>query len=1053
MKYTTYKMFNKYFLLFLSLVILGNINAKTQTVFVNYGGQDITNTIYSLDLHYRASSASDNIVNTTGIAFDVFFNDAEVSINSYSFGDSVTANTLMTAEVVNDSANLDANTSTNKLLRIAVADANTKFPFGDDVATSATISIMTLDFLFNLETQATTVNFVVQQAAAQYTAVVPNPINFKTNFDDSSALSALEFADIDFDFLSNVFEYSIDVSYAIATIASYTATLVSAHTNTSLVVADSFALAVGSNTLNFVVNSAISNTSSTYRLFINRAMQPNVGLHTINNINTANVDSMLVSGVCSDYTGSITFTVGSISKNAVCNSVGTWFFNVDFSSLAENTSTVTVRHYDKFGLSFAETSQSLFKDTIAPAITGVTDITQQVANDGNTIIINLIAPTAIDLVTGEVEVTNDAPDYYSVGTTTVTWIAIDSFGNEARVEQLVTVSSLMLPIITLKANAINLNAKDKFSSFSIATELGVTFSANSSFSYAVTANGIDLSGASTGSIRLESGTHNLEFSVTDSANNTTTASLVVNVIPFVNLTPYQIVGPNETVTIGVTLSGKAVTYPVELAVNYTSNNAVLADLLITETLVITITSGTSASFEFTTAQQLQSMDDATIAFTIVATTNTFALSNDSYIELTSQLNIPSINLVLMQQQQNTTVMIAGLGNATITLSENLANYSYNWSLVSGNISSQQQGSSLIIDNNAPTGIYGFEFTYSKQGVSTVVPYQLIVIAGAEIIADSNNNGIKDSADDANLATNFLPLDALAAIKLLIQTELEQILALGDIAHSIAYSNIDTNIDTIGAKVNYADLPDALKLTTLANDFSYEYGIDVAVKNLPALGYVTQLVVPLDTTTGFLWQLKVWVNNQWQNYTLNEQDRLFVASREDSALDCPKLDVDSYLRISSAILPAGRNCLKIITADGGANDKDTRANGELRLQAAVFSHSSNSLEINNIALASNQVAAATLQEALRFSVSSTSSNIRINSFNFELGGSSAVTDVSRVQVWQLNSATGSLSNATLVGTGQFNSSKILQLDLDSAIDLSSTSLKYFAVTYDISTLEN
>ncbi|HJW19068.1 MAG TPA: 6-bladed beta-propeller, partial [Candidatus Nitrosotalea sp.] len=104
-------------------------------------------------------------------------------------------------------------------------------------------------------------------------------------------------------------------------------------------------------------------------------------------------------------------------------------------------------------------------DTTPPVLTAPQPVTVEATTpDHNSVDIGL--PAVNDLV-GVESVTNDAPAYFSIGKTTVTWKAIDTSGNAATATQVVTVKDTTPPVIhapptitqeasSPSANAVNL---------------------------------------------------------------------------------------------------------------------------------------------------------------------------------------------------------------------------------------------------------------------------------------------------------------------------------------------------------------------------------------------------------------------------------------------------------------------------------------------------------------------------------------------------------------------------------------------------------------------
>ncbi|WP_166288277.1 HYR domain-containing protein, partial [Candidatus Nitrosotalea sp. FS] len=80
-----------------------------------------------------------------------------------------------------------------------------------------------------------------------------------------------------------------------------------------------------------------------------------------------------------------------------------------------------------------------------PVLTAPQPVTVEAKSpDHNSVDIGL--PAVNDAV-GVESVTNDAPPYFTIGKTTVTWKAIDASGNAATATQVVTVQDTTKPVI------------------------------------------------------------------------------------------------------------------------------------------------------------------------------------------------------------------------------------------------------------------------------------------------------------------------------------------------------------------------------------------------------------------------------------------------------------------------------------------------------------------------------------------------------------------------------------------------------------------------------
>ena len=115
------------------------------------------------------------------------------------------------------------------------------------------------------------------------------------------------------------------------------------------------------------------------------------------------------------------------------------------SFLFGNT-TVTWVAEDNYGNSASATQIVSVIDTVAPSISAPSDIMIEATSaDENSA--DLGDPTAGDLV--EVRsISNDAPNYYPIGMTTITWNATDSSGNTASDTQIISIVDTTIPEIT-----------------------------------------------------------------------------------------------------------------------------------------------------------------------------------------------------------------------------------------------------------------------------------------------------------------------------------------------------------------------------------------------------------------------------------------------------------------------------------------------------------------------------------------------------------------------------------------------------------------------------
>jgi len=91
-------------------------------------------------------------------------------------------------------------------------------------------------------------------------------------------------------------------------------------------------------------------------------------------------------------------------------------------------------------------------DTTSPDISAPSDIVAE-ATDLSNNVVELGEATVYDIMSVE-SIANDAPEFFSVGETTVTWTATDSSGNSSTATQTVTIIDTAAPELTIPENVI-----------------------------------------------------------------------------------------------------------------------------------------------------------------------------------------------------------------------------------------------------------------------------------------------------------------------------------------------------------------------------------------------------------------------------------------------------------------------------------------------------------------------------------------------------------------------------------------------------------------------
>ena len=116
------------------------------------------------------------------------------------------------------------------------------------------------------------------------------------------------------------------------------------------------------------------------------------------------------------------------------------------------SSTIIWTAIDNNGNSAFATQQVDVVDTTPPTISSILDITAEAVVTYDNII-ELQAPSADDIV-GVDSITNNAPEFFPIGETIVTWTATDMVGNASSIEQKITVTDSTFPILQIPGDIV-----------------------------------------------------------------------------------------------------------------------------------------------------------------------------------------------------------------------------------------------------------------------------------------------------------------------------------------------------------------------------------------------------------------------------------------------------------------------------------------------------------------------------------------------------------------------------------------------------------------------
>src|SRR5256712_11007481 len=179
-------------------------------------------------------------------------------------------------------------------------------------------------------------------------------------------------------------------------------------------------------------------------------------------------------------------------------------------------------------------------DTTAPVLTAPQPVTVEAKSPDHNVV-DLGLPSVNDAV-GVESVTNDAPAYFPLGQTTVTWTARDASGNTATAKQMVTVQDTTAPVIRAPSDI----TQEATSATSNVVPLG---------NATVTDNGMIKSVTNNAPADFPLGKTTVTWTATDGSGNTANATQIVDVV---DTTPPKLTPPKDIKAEATSLTDNAI---------------------------------------------------------------------------------------------------------------------------------------------------------------------------------------------------------------------------------------------------------------------------------------------------------------------------------------------------------------------------------------------------------------------------------------------------------------------------------------------------------------
>ncbi len=493
-----------------------------------------------LTVSYTATGSDGAETSTTGLGLRLHYDSSVIEMGDIANLLEEGASGNQIKDDVNDD---DSDPSTDKYLLTTWFDFGGDWPDGETLP----VTLYTVPLTAVSGFQGTTAKFSASSVAAGFTLsaddVVINKIpgtvstlsNLTASYGSDSAAVGIPLTP---SFDSATTDYSATVANPVSSISlvpvltdSFAA--ISAFTANGSAVSDNTVdLVAGVNDISISVTAEDGIGVTTYSVTVDRADALSVAVSALDVITTANAANYAVAGTCNldgvSVAVSLTDGANSADANAVDCIDSAWTVSVDASGLTDGT--ISVSAVASTSLETATATASVNKDTTGPTVSVPANISVGAESAAGTPASNtaiasfLQGATATDASDGSVTVSNDAPNVFAIGTTTVTFSAVDSLGNLGSNTATVTVEDQSAPTVT-PPSAITVAAVD-------ANGTPATDAAIAAFLAAATASDnvdTELSVTNDAQEIFVLGNTTVTFSATDSAGLTGSATAVVTV--------------------------------------------------------------------------------------------------------------------------------------------------------------------------------------------------------------------------------------------------------------------------------------------------------------------------------------------------------------------------------------------------------------------------------------------------------------------------------------------------------------------------------------------
>ena len=433
---------------------------------------------------------------------------------------------------------------------------------------------------------------------------------------------------------------------------------------------------------------------------------------------------------------------------------------------------------------------------------------------------------------------------------------------------------------------------------------------------------------------LESGRHEILWSVTDLAGNSSSQVQIVNILPIASLTPSTIVPEGSSQDVTVILSGAAPEYPVTVPLmiegTVTSDDFNLSSYMVTieEGILGTVALAITLDAEIESEEQLIiRLGEPVNAVLGVVATRTLTIVEENIV--------PELDLVVTQDGRQGRLVVAdgGLIRVNATYSDPNPSDSHNFEWLADTldiVGVTAEGTTLTLDPSALL----YEMTFIAATVSDN-GNPILAATGSTLIrlldsapdlgdatdtdgdgiadadegfGDTDGDGIPDYQDNLD-QSHQVPADSDR--QLLAESSVGNKIALGDFVFALGNNSIFLSQEQLNTLISQRD-----------EQYEYPSGLFDFKLSGSQVGASYHLVLPLTSgiPEGAIVRTFLGDNIGWQDFTLDASNAISSAIAVDGA--CPAPGGDIY----KDGLVLGANCLQLYIQDGGSNDADGLVDG-------------------------------------------------------------------------------------------------------------------------------